>query len=24
MGYQNVLNVGGIPDWEKNGGPMRK
>ena len=24
MGYKNVLNVGGIPDWEKNGGPMKK
>ncbi len=22
--YKNVLNVGGIPDWEKNGGPMKK
>jgi len=24
MGYSNVLNVGGIGDWEKNGGPMSK
>ena len=24
MGYNNVLNVGGIPEWEKNGGPMQK
>jgi rhodanese-related sulfurtransferase len=24
MGYQAVLNVGGISDWEKNGGPMNK
>jgi len=24
MGYENVLNVGGIPEWEKNGGPMKK
>ena len=24
MGYENVLNVGGIPEWEKNGGPMNK
>ena len=24
MGYSNVLNVGGIGDWEKNGGPMIK
>jgi rhodanese-related sulfurtransferase len=24
MGYKNVLNVGGIPEWEKNGGPMKK
>ena len=24
MGYSNVLNVGGIGDWEKNGGPMNK
>ena len=24
MGYSNVLNVGGISDWEKNGGPMSK
>ena len=24
MGYKNVLNAGGIPDWEKNGGPMKK
>jgi rhodanese-related sulfurtransferase len=24
MGYENVSNVGGIPDWEKNGGPMKK
>ena len=22
MGYQNVLNVGAIGDWEKNGGPI--
>ena len=24
MGYSNVLNVGGIGNWEKNGGPMSK
>jgi len=24
MGYRNVLNVGGIGNWEKNGGPMSK
>jgi len=24
MGYSNVLNVGGISDWKKNGGPMSK
>jgi rhodanese-related sulfurtransferase len=24
MGYSNVLNVGGIGAWEKNGGPMSK
>ena len=24
MGYSNVSNVGGIGDWEKNGGPMTK
>ena len=24
MGYSNVLNVGGISGWEKNGGPMSK
>ena len=24
MGYSNVLNAGGISDWEKNGGPMSK
>ena len=24
MGYNNVFNVGGIPEWEKNGGPMQK
>jgi rhodanese-related sulfurtransferase len=24
MGYKNVLNVGGIPEWEKSGGPMKK
>ena len=24
MGYNNVLNVGGIGDWKKNGGPMNK
>jgi rhodanese-related sulfurtransferase len=24
MGYSNVLNVGGIGDWKKNGGPMSK
>ena len=24
MGYSNVLNVGGIGDWDKNGGPMSK
>jgi len=24
MGYINVLNVGGIGNWEKNGGPMSK
>ena len=24
MGYTNVSNVGGIGDWEKNGGPMTK
>ena len=24
MGYENVLNVGGIPEWEKNGGQMKK
>ena len=24
MGYSNVINVGGIGDWEKNGGPMSK
>jgi rhodanese-related sulfurtransferase len=24
MGYNTVLNVGGIGDWEKNGGPMSK
>ena len=22
MGYENVLNVGAIGDWEKNGGPI--
>ena len=22
MGYKNVLNVGAIGDWEKNGGPI--
>ena len=24
MGYNNVKNVGGIGDWEKNNGPMDK
>ena len=24
MGYNNVKNVGGIGDWEKNNGPMEK
>ena len=24
MGYNNVKNVGGIGDWEKNDGPMEK
>ena len=24
MGYKNVLNVGAIGDWEKNGGPISR
>ena len=24
MGYENVLNVGAIGDWEKNGGPISR
>ena len=24
MGYKNVLNVGAISDWEKNGGPISR